>query len=246
MAGEERIKKNIHFMGNRDLKGIWGVDLYPVFWYEELPIEYDYYEKNNPDFFTYETHSESIVEKILNDIETNEQWKLPASQINRFKELPVKDYHNYRKTAGRENARYKIELHIAPVIFNTNTEKFLIAKRSNEKSILPGKWEFGGGQIVYPERITDGAVRKARDEFNIDVKPVEEILTLYYINDFRINGIKMLCLTTKDEVQINLTQHQEYRWVALLEMKELNPDDCIDRMYEDAKNFYSKYKKSIS
>jgi len=240
---DDSVEKKIYFMGNRDLKGIWGVDLYPIFWYEDLvKINYDYYEKNDLGFFKNPTDSGNEVANILCDILNNEPWKLPDKFLNAFKNLPDTEGKGKRRPEGREDIRYRNELHVATVIYNIRSDKFLIGKRSNIKTILPDIWEFGGGQIHLEEKISDGARRKAKEEFNIEVDPRDDIVSLYFISEQKINGIKIFCLTDDDKVEIDNSQHQNYRWVSLDELKELNPDECIEKLYDEALTFYNEYK----
>ncbi len=77
----------------------------------------------------------------------------------------------------REEKRYEIEVHVAPLTFRKVGEaiEILIAKRGAHREFYPNKWECGGGQVLPKENFEDAAKRQQREEFKIDIEVIAPI-----------------------------------------------------------------------
>lgn len=62
-----------------------------------------------------------------------------------------------------------MELH-CPVILFTEAGKVLVFKRSDNRAILPGKWEFGCAKPNGEENIIETLKREYKEDFNINIK----------------------------------------------------------------------------
>lgn len=242
------IPKYVYYMGEIDLKGVWGSDAYPVFFFETDDIDFNYYEKRN------EFYGKAIKSKIyeyiktddvLDSINNNESWKLNKEWIRQFKDLPVNFTSGKERPVHREELKKRIEFHVATIIYNYKTDKILLAKRSTKKDIKPGLYECGGGVLFETETICKCAERKANEEFKIKVKPIKEINDFYYIDNYSINGIQLFCITEEDKYEIDQTQHSEIKWVSVSELSDYDEKTFVsDYLKSSILNFVEKYKKN--
>lgn len=88
-----------------------------------------------------------------------------------------------------------------------------------------GKWVIPGGHVEPGETIMDAAIREAKEETGLDVKPVTILYFKELINspDFhrKAHFISFLCvLETEDEVvQLEKRELSDYQWV--------NPEEAL-------------------
>ena len=86
------------------------------------------------------------------------------------------------------------------VIINSNNE-ILITKRSDNKRVLPGKWECNGGGIIAGESSLEGLRREIREELGIELDSDKIKFFKTVIKDDKHN-IKDIYLY-RDEVDID-------------------------------------------
>src|ERR1035437_8470167 len=75
---------------------------------------------------------------------------------------------------SREEKKHLIEVHVTGICFR-ETEKnieVLIAKRTDERELYPGKWECGGGQVYAGENLEEAVKRQIADELGVMVSRV--------------------------------------------------------------------------
>ncbi len=126
------------------------------------------------------------------------------------------EYNNYARI--REDQQEAIEAHVAGVCVRPkgNEWEVLIAKRTRERSLYPGKWECGGGQVRSGEGCLDAIKRQIFEEFSIEVE-VFDFLETYKIlvpSDGRIiPGIRFLCIAGEGRVRLNKREFSSHRWV---------------------------------
>lgn len=122
------------------------------------------------------------------------------------------------KAPMREDGRDRIEVHVAGVCVRPIKGRWqvLIAKRTQHRSLYPGKWECGGGHVRYGEDFQQALKRQFFEEFGIDIEP-EDLLEAYAIpvRDQRfIPGLRFLCSAATDaQVRLNRREFSSYRWV---------------------------------
>ncbi len=120
--------------------------------------------------------------------------------------------------------------------------KVLIAHR-NPVGQMGNRWEFPGGKVEDGEDELQAVVREFKEEFGVKIK-VGELITE---NFFEHNGIKRTLHAYRIFVphrglflKYKLTEHTEYKWVDLEEIKSLEFVDSDLLIYEDVKKYNEK------
>ncbi len=99
-------------------------------------------------------------------------------------------------------------------------DTFLIARRVKGDEGAEGKWEFPGGKIEPGETKLQAIKREIKEEFNMDIEPVKELITHttnYPTRDITIT--LMECIANNKELIMNTKDHSDYKWITI---KELN------------------------
>ena len=98
-------------------------------------------------------------------------------------------------------------------------DKYLIAKRIRGDEGAAGKWEYPGGKIEEGESNFDAIKREMKEEFNLSVEPIKEIVTNTTNYPTRtIEVTLILCTSNTDKVKMNIRDHSDYRWVTIDEL----------------------------
>lgn len=107
--------------------------------------------------------------------------------------------------------------------------KFLLVKRSDNDSFLPGDWEIPGGKLEFGEQAEDGAKREILEETGLDVK-IEYLLASWeyegILNDTQYVQLDFLCTPTDDsEVKLS-EEHSDFKWITFddLDKYEMTPE----------------------
>lgn len=104
---------------------------------------------------------------------------------------------------------------VAAVIKKGNT--YFVAQRS-DKGRLALKWEFPGGKINDGETPEDALVRELKEEFNIEIKVLQPLITVFHEYDtFKIN----LHAYVAEHISGDYipTEHLDYRFLTKAEMR---------------------------
>jgi len=149
---------------------------------------------------------------------------------------------------SREEKRYLIEVHVAGTCFRKKNgiAQVLVAKRSQNKELYPGKWECGGGQIHFGENFKDAVKREMKEEFGVIVKkvipfsvysiPVDKILQK------KIPGLRCICewdgYVNGKGPKIDPKDFSEWRWQPISKLDEI---DFISGIAEDTKRAWENY-----
>jgi 8-oxo-dGTP pyrophosphatase MutT (NUDIX family) len=138
----------------------------------------------------------------------------------------------------REEGVTNLEVHVAGICFKDN--KVLIAKRSGSRALFPGQWECGGGAIKEGEGFEEAIKRQIKEEFNIDIQPIEVFKTYKILTDSTIiPGLRFICRI--NELNIALSpEHSEYK---LITKEELDDYEFIPGLREDIKLAFDKWKQ---
>lgn len=112
-----------------------------------------------------------------------------------------------------------------------NDNKILIAKRPETWEWAPGRWSLVGGKLYKEESFEEGIKRKTKQELGIEVKPKG----LYQIKQLIIDGQQAFMYffigTYKGE-EIK-GEMQEYKWVEINEIKQMDSKDFAEYFYQD-------------
>jgi 8-oxo-dGTP pyrophosphatase MutT (NUDIX family) len=126
--------------------------------------------------------------------------------------------HN-RQAPIREDSQEQIEVHVAGVCVRPRLKdgvwEVLIAKRTRERSLYPGRWECGGGQVRSGETLEDAVKRQIFEEFGIEIEPchVLETYAIHVPSERRvIPGVRFLCLAGNARVRLNKREFSCHRW----------------------------------
>ena len=108
-----------------------------------------------------------------------------------------------------------------------NDEKIMIAKRKSSGK-LPNKWEFPGGKIENNETPEQCLRREMKEEFDIDVSVGEYLgSSIYYYDHISIE--LMAYRTYWEKGEIDLKDHDEFKWISLEQLAEFDfaPADMV-------------------
>jgi 8-oxo-dGTP pyrophosphatase MutT (NUDIX family) len=93
------------------------------------------------------------------------------------------------------------------------------------RSLFPGKWECGGGQLRHGEGFFAALQRQFFEEFGLQVQPkyVLEVYEIHVATAQRIiPGVRFLCEAREGEVHLNKAEFSEYRWLELPVTEQLD------------------------
>ena len=116
-------------------------------------------------------------------------------------------------------ARVQFEVHVAGICVREADDHWevLIAQRTNERHLYPGKWECGGGRVNDGEGFNDAIKRQIFEEFGLDVDPID-LLETYEIpvpgQKRVIAGLRFLCMADYGAVRLNQREFTRYNWVG--------------------------------
>ena len=92
----------------------------------------------------------------------------------------------------------------------------LLAKRSESKKFLPGKYELPGGHIDFGEQIEDGLKRELLEELELDVEVDDVFSALTYVNEVKgSHSVELLYFATpvgSSTPSLNPSDHSELQW----------------------------------
>jgi len=112
-------------------------------------------------------------------------------------------------------------------VYNPDKQKFLLMKRSEDRDLMPGKWEFPGGGVREDESPREAALRELEEETGFKAKIIrtgepEQIQAAG--EEVKIHPF----LVSTTEKEINLSrEHTEYRWLDIKDIREKNTVDGI-------------------
>lgn len=248
------VEKHLRIVGYEKLKGIWDDRYYPIVWYHDSwddPTDLLHYDDrwNSPIIQNnYDKIIEGKLDKVeilvkvftdLNKINEIEYLldRISNSQLsNNIDQLGLEEYNDSfrQKTILPVN-----EVHCSLICINEKNQ-VLAFKRSKDRKLLPGKWEFGCGKLHTSETWEECLIRSYKSEFNIDISD-ESILPLstYNINKAGINIPGMIFtkkVKSKDTIDnIRVSQrYEKYRWINIDDI-ELEKEDCVEDFKENAK-----------
>ena len=98
-------------------------------------------------------------------------------------------------------------------------DSFLIARRVKGDEGAEGKWEFPGGKIETNETKLQKKKREIKEEFNMDIEPVKELITHttnYPTRNITITLIE--CDACNRKLTMNTKDHSEYKWISKKEL----------------------------
>ncbi len=117
--------------------------------------------------------------------------------------------------------------------------KILVAHR-NPSGQMGGRWEFPGGKVEPGESHEEALVREFHEEFGVKVKTGPLVAK----SSFSHNGENVDLFAYRVYVphrgiffKYHLTEHTEYKWVAIDDVKNLSFVDSDMLLYDDVRNY---------
>lgn len=108
---------------------------------------------------------------------------------------------------------------VGALIFNPETEKYLLLKRAATKDFAAGAWECVTGRVDQGEGFDEAVVREVREEIGAHVVPKYILGTTHFyrgtaVPENELIGIVYLCtIVTSAAITIS-EEHDEYRWLS--------------------------------
>jgi len=97
----------------------------------------------------------------------------------------------------------------------------IFVTQCNSCSDHPLKWEFPGGKIKENESVENCITREISEELEIEIEILEPMITVQYDYGFRlIELIPFLCILKSGQIKLNV--HNDFKWVTLKNLKEID------------------------
>lgn len=99
-------------------------------------------------------------------------------------------------------------------------QRILAVRRSMSMS-RPGKWEFPGGKLELGETAEECLIRELQEELAIRVEVIQPLTPAqFHYPDISIQLLPFLVKKLSGEIQLN--EHEAYRWVSPSELFQLD------------------------
>ena len=115
----------------------------------------------------------------------------------------------------------------------------LVAHR-NPVGQMGGRWEFPGGKVEKDETDVEAVIREFSEEFGVTVKVGARIAvsTFEHNNEVvQLHAYRVFVPHKGKIFKYHLTEHSEYKWVHIDEIKQLNFVDSDLGIYSEVKKY---------
>lgn len=256
----------------KQLKGVWNQKLYPIIWFHDEKIfqnvkfeesfqfdELEIDELSREYFNNIKGHGHMYINK---EMYKNVKFALEKILVDRKLESKIQKILDTINSSSKKEINYTnitlLEMHCVAICFKkeNNLVKILVVQRSNERSNLPGKWEFGCAKANYKNHIIDTIKKEYKDDFNIEIEPIctkdrkdkQPIPIFVYeikkeVEDYH-KGVIFLAECVKDE-NINCKKHKNYKWIEESDIEGFKDDECVDDFKHTLKIAFEKIKKIV-
>ena len=129
-----------------------------------------------------------------------------------------------------------MELQVGVKALLKNSEgKYLLIRRSSEKYPEVGaKWDIVGGRIDPGTTLLENLKREIKEEVNLDLKALPRLVAAQDI--LKVAGRHVVRLTymgsIEGEPKITDTDHSEWKWFTLKEIKNLSAEE-LDSFFKE-------------
>lgn len=146
--------------------------------------------------------------------------------------------------ATRKEVREKSLLHrIAKIIIVNDKGEFLVQKRSKNKDIFPGYWDFGVAETVCSgESYEEAASRGLKEEIGIFMSPIDLAHSLQFRFKYRSPNHNTNCKIYKAFYNKEITlQTEEIDCIEFLKKDEVIKLMSLEDFYPGSVQIFAKY-----
>jgi 8-oxo-dGTP diphosphatase len=118
---------------------------------------------------------------------------------------------------------------VAALIFDPETEQYLLLRRSQDKDVGAGSWECPTGRVDQGESIEEGLIREVREELQVEARPQFILGTTHFYRgeerpENELVSVLYAC-TIEDPTAIRTgPEHDQVRWLTRAEIAEFLPE----------------------
>ncbi len=115
----------------------------------------------------------------------------------------------------------------------------LVAHR-NQIGQMGGRWEFPGGKVERDETDEEAVIREFREEFGVRVTVGARVAVSTFEHDgetVQLHAYRIFVPHKGKIIKYHLSEHSEYRWVHVDEIKCLNFVDSDLLIYPEVKKY---------
>ena len=130
------------------------------------------------------------------------------------------------------------KISVACIVLNDKKEIF-VAKR-NPVGDMGDRWECPGGKIEYGESDKVSIIRAMQEELGVDGIGHEKITEgscFHKEKKVSLHAYRVEFVADGIQTPFKLTEHSDYKWVDIEEIKNLNFVDSDLSIYEDVKKY---------
>ena len=115
----------------------------------------------------------------------------------------------------------KKEVEVSAAVIKYNNKVLCVQRGENKLDYISKKFEFPGGKVEEGETKAQTAVREIKEELRMDIKAVDEFLTVRHeYPDFILTMHSFIC--TCNDPTVQLTEHIDYKWLSDSELDSLD------------------------
>ncbi|MEI6650017.1 MAG: NUDIX domain-containing protein [Candidatus Moraniibacteriota bacterium] len=152
----------------------------------------------------------------------------------------------------REDHRETIEVHVAGICLRETEAGILvlIAKRRENRTLYPGLWECGGGQVRAGENFDEAIARQMQEEFGIHIGEATPFSTYEIavpdLPQTKIPGLEFVCsfkgyTKNQSDPVCDIREHSECRWQSI---DDLSGFDFIPGIRDDIRDGWEIYSRN--
>lgn len=137
---------------------------------------------------------------------------------------------------------------IAHALVQNEKGEILIIRRTmikrGKQNFEGGKWDIPGGTVEEMELPSEAAIRETKEEVGLDVN-IENILYEKSNLDTKKQAVFTTliygCRTTGQlDINLDLEEHDDYKWLTSEEILNMNDDELVSYMRETINNLKEK------
>ncbi|MGB3717850.1 MAG: NUDIX domain-containing protein [Candidatus Promineifilaceae bacterium] len=134
----------------------------------------------------------------------------------------------WKKEQGMDVGRFSCGIGV--LLWDSESNEYLLLKRSDEKDFAAGFWECVTGRVDQGEGFEEAAHREVREELGVTVQLLQILGTTHFYRgekrpEFELIGVVYLgSIDSQTGISIS-AEHSEYRWASAADAKSLISDE---------------------